>query len=146
MSVKRIQVELKNLMENPIKGVHIIPNEDDVLSWIVKITGPAGTPYEKGTFSINIVFTSDFPFKPPKILFKTKIYHPNFDSDGNICLSLLNNWKPASRISVLITAILQLLLEPNLEDPIATEPAELYRTNKDEFIKNAKDFTKKYAK
>ena len=145
-SLKRIQVELKHIMENPIKGVNVIPNEDDVLLWVVKIQGPSTSPYDKGTFIIHIVFTSDFPFKPPQILFKTKIYHPNFDSAGNVCLSLLNDWKPASRISLVITAILQLLQSPNLDDPIAQEPAELYRTNKDEFIKVAKEWTKKYSK
>ena len=145
-SIKRIQVELKNIMDNPISGIQVFPNEDDVLLWVVKIHGPKDTPYEKGLFTIHIVFTSDFPFKPPQILFKTKIYHPNFDGDGNVCLSLLNDWKPASRISIVILAILQLLKEPNLEDPIAQEPAELYRTNKEEFIKIAKEYTKKFAK
>eukprot|EP00834_Sanchytrium_tribonematis_P001732 NODE_44_length_33449_cov_1.575742.p32 type:complete len:147 gc:universal NODE_44_length_33449_cov_1.575742:27849-27409(-) len=146
MSVKRIQVELKNIMEHPIKGIEVIPNEDDVLKWQAKIQGPSGTPYEKGIFTVNIVFTSDFPFKPPQVLFKTRIYHPNFDSDGNVCLSLLKDWKPSGRVSLILASIVQLLNEPNAEDPIAQEPADLYRTNKDEFIKNAKDYTKKYAK
>ena len=145
-SLKRIQIELKNIIENPIKGIQVVPNDDDVLLWVIKVQGPTGTPYEKGIFTFNIVFTSEFPFKPPQITLKTKIFHPNFDNDGNCCLSLLNNWKPASRLSLVLTAILQLLQEPNLEDPIANEPAELYRTDKDGFIKNAKEYTKKYAK
>jgi Ubiquitin-conjugating enzyme len=56
-------------------------------------------PYNKGAFRIEIVFPAEYPFKPPKICFKTKIYHPNIDEKGQVCLPIISaeNWKPATK-------------------------------------------------
>ncbi len=56
-------------------------------------------PYDKGAFRIEITFPAEYPFKPPKISFKTKIYHPNIDEKGQVCLPVISaeNWKPATK-------------------------------------------------
>lgn len=56
-------------------------------------------PYNKAAFRIEIVFPAEYPFKPPKITFKTKIYHPNVDEKGDVCLPIISpeNWKPATK-------------------------------------------------
>lgn len=56
-------------------------------------------PYDKGAFRIEIIFPAEYPFKPPKITFKTKIYHPNIDEKGQVCLPIISveNWKPATK-------------------------------------------------
>lgn len=56
-------------------------------------------PYNKGAFRIEINFPAEYPFKPPRINFKTKIYHPNVDEKGQICLPIISaeNWKPATK-------------------------------------------------
>lgn len=56
-------------------------------------------PYNKGAFRIEITFPAEYPFKPPKISFKTKIYHPNIDEKGQVCLPIISaeNWKPATK-------------------------------------------------
>lgn len=56
-------------------------------------------PYDKGAFRIEIIFPTEYPFKPPKITFKTKIYHPNIDEKGQVCLPVISaeNWKPATK-------------------------------------------------
>ena len=56
-------------------------------------------PFNKGAFKIQIDFPAEYPFKPPKILFKTKIYHPNVDEKGQVCLPIISaeNWKPATK-------------------------------------------------
>lgn len=56
-------------------------------------------PYDKGAFRVELIFPAEYPFKPPRITFKTKIYHPNVDEKGQVCLPIISaeNWKPATR-------------------------------------------------
>ena len=62
--------------------------------------GPPDSPYSGGVFFLNITFPTDYPFKPPKVSFTTKIYHPNINANGSICLDILRDqWSPALTIS-----------------------------------------------
>lgn len=62
--------------------------------------GPSDSPYSGGVFFVNIHFPPDYPFKPPKVQFATKVYHPNVNSQGSICLDILKEqWSPALTIS-----------------------------------------------
>lgn len=53
--------------------------------------GPDDSPYVGGVFFLNIHFPTDYPFKPPKINFVTRIYHPNINQNGAICLDILKD-------------------------------------------------------
>jgi ubiquitin-conjugating enzyme E2 D len=71
-----------------------------VFQWQATIMGPPDSPYQGGVFFLTIHFPSDYPFKPPKIAFTTRIYHPNINSNGSICLDILRSqWSPALTIS-----------------------------------------------
>ena len=62
--------------------------------------GPGDSPYSGGVFFVTIHFPPDYPFKPPKVQFQTKVYHPNINSQGSICLDILKEqWSPALTIS-----------------------------------------------
>ena len=62
--------------------------------------GPGDSPYSGGVFFVMIHFPPDYPFKPPKVQFQTKVYHPNVNSQGSICLDILKEqWSPALTIS-----------------------------------------------
>lgn len=62
--------------------------------------GPGDSPYSGGVFFLAIQFPTDYPFKPPKVNFTTRIYHPNINSNGSICLDILRDqWSPALTIS-----------------------------------------------
>ncbi len=64
------------------------------------IMGPSDSPYSGGVFFVTIHFPPDYPFKPPKVQFQTKVYHPNINSQGSICLDILKEqWSPALTIS-----------------------------------------------
>jgi len=82
-----------------------------------------------------------------KIKFATKIYHPNIDDDGSICVVLLKSdvWKPATKLVDVLISIADLLSHPVPEDALQPSIAELYTTKPAEFKKNAADWTKKYA-
>lgn len=73
---------------------------DDLFHWQATIMGPSDSPYSGGVFFLEITFPTDYPFKPPKVNFRSKIYHPNINSNGSICLDILRDqWSPALTIS-----------------------------------------------
>ena len=89
------------------------------------IMGPPDSPYTGGVFFLNIQFPSDYPFKPPKVNFTTKIYHCNVNSNGAICLDILKDqWSPALTISKVLLSISSLLTDPNPNDPLVPEIAQ----------------------
>ena len=94
---------------------HQEQEELNLMEWTGTIQGISGTPYENGTFHLQITFSPDYPFKPPTVKFKTKIYHCNINHQkGNICLDLLkDNWTPSLTTAKVLLSISQLLADPN---------------------------------
>lgn len=82
----------------------------------------------------------------PKVRFLTKIYHPNIDKLGRICLDVLkNNWSPALQIRTILLSIQALLAAPNPNDPLANDVAEAWLQHETQAIETAREWTKKYA-
>ncbi|CAI2382386.1 unnamed protein product [Moneuplotes crassus] len=114
--------------------------------WSGSIVGPADTPYEGGIFFLNIEFPGDYPFKPPKIVFTTKVYHPNINSTGSICVDILKDqWSPALTISKVLISISTLLDDPNPDDPLVPEIAQEYLNNREAYDEKAKEWTNTYG-
>ena len=108
--------------------------------------GPDDSPYAGGVFFLNIHFPPDYPFKPPKVSFTTKIYHPNINANGSICLDILKDqWSPALTISKVLLSISSLLTDPNPDDPLVPEIATLYKNNREHYNTTARDWTSRYA-
>ncbi|VBB18043.1 ubiquitin-conjugating enzyme E2 E1 [Yasminevirus sp. GU-2018] len=142
----RLQKEFKDIVANPPVGVTAGLEKDNVNKWIATLAGPAGTPYTGGVFSLGITFPSGYPFKPPVVIFKTPIYHCNINSRGDICLDILKDaWTPALTIEKVLLSISSLLAEPNPNDPLVGEIAHLYKTNKLEHDRIAREYTVKHA-
>lgn len=117
-----------------------------MFQWQATITGPEDSPYQGGLFSLRIQFPTDYPFKPPKVSFSTRIYHPNINSNGSICLDILRTqWSPALTIAKVLLSISSMLDEPNPDDPLVPEIARLYQTNRGEYNRLAREWTSKYA-
>ena len=92
--------------------------------------GPQGTPYENGTYKLELFLPEGYPMEPPKVRFLTKIYHPNIDKLGRICLDVLKDkWSPALQIRTVLLSIQALLSAPNPDDPLANDVAEVWKTN-----------------
>ena len=146
LSIQRIQKELKDLLKNPNANCTAGPAGDDMQHWKGTIIGPTGCPYEGGIFEIDIVFPSDYPFKPPKLTFVTKVYHPNINSQGVICLDILKTeWSPALTIDRVLLSISSLLTDPNPDDPLMGDIARQYKNDKPAFEAEARKWTQEYA-
>jgi ubiquitin-conjugating enzyme E2 D/E len=145
--LKRINREYQDLMKNPIQNCSASPvNENDLTKWDAVIIGPEDTPYEGGVFNIGIEFPQDYPFKPPKMTFKTKIYHPNISPTGAICLDILKDrWSPILSIGKALLSLSSLLSEPNPDDPLVIEPARAYKHDYPKFVETARNWTRDYA-
>lgn len=146
MALKRLNKELSDLRKDPPADCSAGPVSDDMFHWQATILGPKDSPYAGGCFSLRIQFPPDYPFKPPKLQFTTRVYHPNINEHGGICLDILkDNWSPALTISKVLLSICSLLTDANPADPLVPEAAHIYKTNRGKFNQIAAEWTRKYA-
>ena len=143
----RIKKEWTNLQKDPIEHCTAGPATDNELfHWVATIMGPMNSPFSGGVFHLTIRFPSNYPYRPPKIKFDTKIYHPNISSAGDICLDILKDqWSPALTISKVLLSVCSLLNDPNPDDPLVPSIARLFSDNRVEYDLRAREWTEKYA-
>ena len=146
-TIKRINADLNEILKNPPANCSAGPTDDNnIYEWQATIMGPRDTPYQDGIFYLSIIFPSEYPFKPPIVKFITKIYHCNINSKGSICLDILKNeWSPALTISKLLLSICSLMTDPNPDDPLVTEIADLYTNNRTLHDRKAREYTIRHA-
>ncbi|KAH8555347.1 ubiquitin-conjugating enzyme/RWD-like protein [Umbelopsis sp. PMI_123] len=114
------------LEHEPPPGIICYPVEDDCTHLEAHIKGPVDSPFEIGTFKLDIQIPQRYPFDPPQMRFITPIYHPNIDEAGRICADILKmppagNWVPALNLSTVLLALSGLMSEPNPDDPLEME-------------------------
>ncbi|XP_050411485.1 ubiquitin-conjugating enzyme E2 L3 [Patella vulgata] len=146
-ATRRLQKELTDLRMSDFRCFQEIKVDDsNILNWQGLIV-PDRPPYNKGAFRIEINFPAEYPFKPPKVTFRTKIYHPNIDEKGQVCLPIISteNWKPATKTDQVLQSLVALVNDPEPEHPLRGDLAEEYTKDRKKFMKNAEDFTKKYS-
>ncbi|KAG8898249.1 Ubiquitin-conjugating enzyme 13, partial [Tulasnella sp. 403] len=128
--LQRIVKETERLMNDPAPGISAVPHEDNLRYFDVFLTGPQGSPFEGGIFKLELFLPEEYPMSPPKVRFLTKIYHPNIDKLGRICLDILKDkWSPALQMRTVLLSIQALLSAPNPDDPLATDVADHYKKN-----------------
>ena len=119
---------------------------NDPFNWVATIEGPSESPYENGTFNLSIKFPETYPFKPAAFKFTTKIYHPNINSSGDICLDILKGqWSPALTTTRVLISIQSLLTDPNPDDPLVGDIARVYKGDRKKYNETAQEWTLKYA-
>lgn len=113
------------------KGCNIeFPNgKDDLMNFEVTIRPDEGY-YLGGTFLFTFQVSPVYPHEPPKVKCKARVYHPNIDLEGNVCLNILReDWKPVLNINTIIYGLYHLFTQPNYEDPLNHEAADVLRDN-----------------
>jgi ubiquitin-protein ligase len=119
--------ETERLVEEPAPGISAKPHPENLRYFDVVIAGPQSSPYEGGIFKLELFLPADYPMVPPKVFnffppsemipdvalqvrFLTKIYHPNVDKLGRICLDILKDrWSPALQIRTVLLSVQALL-------------------------------------
>jgi ubiquitin-conjugating enzyme E2 T len=148
---KRLHREWEILRRQPPPLVHAWPRSVDTLDEVEAIIeGAPETPYAGGRFRIQITIPARYPFEPPLVRFLTRVYHPNIDSAGRVCLDLVQmppqgNWRPSANLIAVLAALQQLLVEPNPDDALEADIAQVYRTNREVFASTARAWTLQYA-
>lgn len=91
--------------------------------------------YRSGRFVFDVrVSATGYPHEPPKVKCATKVFHPNIDVEGNVCLNILReDWKPVLSISHVAYGLTHLFLDPNPSDPLNKEAAEMLRASPRQF-------------
>jgi ubiquitin-conjugating enzyme E2 N len=134
------------LATEPPPGLSARPTEANPRHFMMYVTGPSGTPYEDGKFKLELFLPEKYPMEPPKVRFLTKIYHPNIDKLGRICLDILKDrWSPALQIETVLLSIQALLCSPEPSDPLDTSVADHFKANRKEAEALAAAWSKQYA-
>ncbi|KAL8392240.1 hypothetical protein RB595_002437 [Gaeumannomyces hyphopodioides] len=133
----RVQKDLSELSLGSTMRTEF-PDPDDILNFTLTIDPDEGM-YRGGRFDFDFKINQNFPHEPPKVLCKQKIYHPNIDLEGKVCLNILReDWKPVLNLNAVIVGLQFLFLEPNASDPLNKEAAEDLRSNREGFKRNVR--------
>ena len=142
----RIHKETERLLKAPEAGISATPHANNARHFDVQISGPPDSAYDGGVYKLELFLPEEYPLTPPKVRFLTKIYHPNVDRLGRICLDILKDkWSPALQIRVVLISIQALMSAPNPDDPLNNEAAEHWKKNEKEALNKAQSWNRDYA-
>ncbi|KIO26552.1 hypothetical protein M407DRAFT_243669 [Tulasnella calospora MUT 4182] len=131
----RVQKDLTEL-ELPSTMKTTFADPSDILNFTLTITPDEGM-YKGGCFDFSFAINTNYPHEPPKVKCIPKVYHPNLDLEGNVCLNILReDWKPVLNLTSVMVGLQYLFLEPNPDDPLNKEAAEDLRRDRDAFTQN----------
>lgn len=128
----RIQKDIAELDGGDVASIDF-PNPNNLTNFTVTITPDSGF-WKGATYVFKFDVPPHYPHSPPKVLCQTKIYHPNINLEGNVCLNILReDWKPVLDINAVIYGLIYLFYEPNPDDPLNHEAADLFRRDENQF-------------
>eukprot|EP00008_Paramoeba_atlantica_P012356 CAMPEP_0201479448 /NCGR_PEP_ID=MMETSP0151_2-20130828/4147_1 /ASSEMBLY_ACC=CAM_ASM_000257 /TAXON_ID=200890 /ORGANISM="Paramoeba atlantica, Strain 621/1 / CCAP 1560/9" /LENGTH=164 /DNA_ID=CAMNT_0047860945 /DNA_START=79 /DNA_END=573 /DNA_ORIENTATION=+ len=153
----RLMREYRELTLNPPEGITAGPmNEGNFFEWESLVVGPPDTPFEGGAFEAKLLFPSDYPHAPPKMIFTSRMWHPNIFKSGEVCISILHppgedptnyesfqeRWSPAQSVEKILLSVMSMLAEPNDESPANIDAAKMWRNDREEFNRLVKETVK----
>lgn len=128
-----VRIDIADLDGGSVAVVEF-PDPSNLLNFNVTVSPDSG--YWKGAkYMFSFVIPDMYPHVPPKVTCMNKIYHPNINLQGNVCLNILReDWKPVLDINAVIYGLIYLFYEPNPDDPLNAEAAALFRNSRSEVI------------
>ena len=113
------------------------PNTPMEFGLTMDLTRESDSIWKGGRYNFTIRVPNEYPHKAPVVHCDTPVYHPNIDTEGNVCLNILRaDWKPVLDIGNVIMGLIFLFLEPNPNDPLNHEAAAEFRENQNRFKQN----------
>uniref|UniRef100_A0A9L0R586 Ubiquitin-conjugating enzyme E2 G2 n=2 Tax=Equus caballus TaxID=9796 RepID=A0A9L0R586_HORSE len=152
------QPVLPELTLNPPEGIVAGPmNEENFFEWEALIMGPEDTCFEFGVFPAVLSFPLDYPLSPPKMRFTCEMFHPNIYPDGRVCISILHapgddpmgyessaeRWSPVQSVEKILLSVVSMLAEPNDESGANVDASKMWRDDREQFYKIAKQIVQK---
>lgn len=150
--------QIMELQRNPAPWFSAgLIDDCDTFKWEVLIIGPPETPYEGGFFKAHLTFPKEYPQKPPKMRFISEIWHPNIDSSGDVCISILHEpgedkygyerpeerWLPVHTVETILVSVISMLSDPNDESPANIDAAKEWRENRADFKRKVSSCVRK---
>jgi ubiquitin-protein ligase len=144
----RISKELQDLSQNPPEGCHLELVADNLYRWRAVVSGPVGSPYVGGRFELAIELPQNYPFRPPDVKFRTKIYHVNVKKeDGSLCADIFqNNWAPTLNMRYVIESVISILATPAPEHALEPEIAAEMMNSPAVFHQKAQEWVRNFAR
>lgn len=145
-----LRKQLAELKKSSVDGFSAgLVDDDDLFKWEVLIYGPPETEYDGGMFKAHLLFTKEYPNRPPKMTFVSDMWHPNIDKDGNVCISILHEpgddkfgyekaeerWLPVHTVETICVSVISMLASPNDQSPANVDAAKMWRDNYEAFKK-----------
>jgi ubiquitin-conjugating enzyme (huntingtin interacting protein 2) len=163
--LRRIAKELADIQSDTASKIFCEAADGgaDLSHLLASFPGPPDTPYEGGTYRVDIKIPAEYPFRPPIMQFKTKLWHPNVSSQtvcicradiileanmiqGAICLDTLGTaWSPVLTIKSALLSLQSLLSTPEPKDPQDAEVASMLMKNPEQFQRVAREWAIKHA-
>ena len=152
MAEVRIKKDLKQWNKNPLECAKIIVDRNDyrICKDIeVLYYGPDKTPYENGTFKIQVKFSSNYPFHAPSVHFKTKIYHINVNNAGKVYFAQLREWDDKYTLRDIIVWLDEVIRNPDVgyspKMPISDDMDDEFVNERETYQRKAREYARKYA-
>ena len=152
-AMRRLLKEARELSLRPPEGVLAVPLDDSSpFEWEAVVLGPPDTPYADGVFSATLSFPRDYPHNPPRMVFRSRMWHPNVYSNGTVCISILHagvdptryesveeRWSPVQSVEKILISVMSMLAEPNDESPANLDAAISWRSDPAGFRRRVDD-------
>jgi len=146
---KLLQNQFKKIQSEPVEGIAVELNNDNLYEWKVFIEGPKDTFYTGGVFQLTMKFPNDYPMNPPSVHFLSDFWHPNVYSDGKVCISILHppgidemsgelpeeRWLPTQSVTTILLSIISLLSAPNTSSPANVDASVEWRKDNEAYKK-----------